>query len=113
MKIKEARPLLEIPDSNFEKAIKAVALLGLVATLAVTAYYWPKLPQQAPHHFGASGRPDAWGHKGLVLILPGISTVLYFILSWQAKRPHRFNYPWLITPENARAQYRWARRSYR
>jgi uncharacterized membrane protein len=89
--------------------METIALVGVVATLALTISFWPALPDRMPHHFDLSGRPDAWSQKVTMLVLPLISAVLYLSLSVLSRSPHHFTYPWPITPENARAQYRWAR----
>ncbi len=109
MKETEKRPVLVIPRSGFEKAMESFALFGVVLTLTLTAWYWNRLPDQIPKHFGASGQPDAWGDKGLLLILPAISVVFYLGLSILSRYPQKFNYLSTITAENAPVQYLQAR----
>jgi uncharacterized membrane protein len=48
-------------------AIRVFALLGITC-VAHALWYYPRLPEQVAHHFGASGQPDAWGSKTQFLI---------------------------------------------
>ena len=71
-----------------------IAVLIILATLAVTAYYYPVLPQKWPSHFDAAGNPDAWTQKGLMtfavvgmqIAMLGIMWICYYFL----EDPQRF-----------------------
>jgi uncharacterized membrane protein len=78
--------------------------------LGVTAWVWPHLPEVIPIHFGATGEPDGWGDRWVILLLPFFGIALFGILRALARVPDSYNYPWAITPENAARQYRLARR---
>lgn len=86
------------------------ALLGLVFLAVWPAIHWSSLPETVPTHFGFDGEPDGWGDKRSIWILPGIALALYLMLTAAMRFPHRFNYLWPITPENAARQYAFARR---
>jgi uncharacterized membrane protein len=103
------RPVLQIPKSSLEIGLEAAAALGMLTMFYVTIKSWPLLPETIPHHFGASGKPDAWGSKWTLWLLPGISLVLYIGLTVLSRYPHIYNYPWPITEKNAAAQYHLAR----
>ncbi len=103
------RPVLQIPKSSLEIGLETAAALGILTMLYVTIKSWPLLPQTIPHHFGVSGRPDAWGGKWTLWLLPGISLVLYVGLTILSRHPHIYNYPWPLTEQNAAAQYHIAR----
>ena len=47
----------------------ALFLLLCVACLAHGLYYYPRLPAEVAHQFGASGQPDAWGSKEHFLVV--------------------------------------------
>lgn len=49
-------------------AITVFVLLS-VACVAHALWYYPRLPEQVAHHFGASGQPDAWGSKAQFLVV--------------------------------------------
>lgn len=42
---------------------------------AYTFYIYPELPETIPTHFGISLKPDAWGPKSSIFILPLIATI--------------------------------------
>ena len=54
---------------NKRSSAIAVFVILCVICLAHAFYYYPRLPDQVAHHFGASGRPDAFGSKMHFLIL--------------------------------------------
>lgn len=103
-----SRPVLQMPKSSLEIGLETAAALGILTMLYVTIKSWPLIPQTIPHHFGASGSPDAWGGKWTLWLLPGISLVLYVGLTILSRYPHIYNYPWPITEKNAAAQYHLA-----
>jgi len=103
------RPVLQIPKSSLEIGLETAAALGLLMMFYVAIKSWPLLPETIPHHFGVSGKPDAWGDKWILWLLPGISLVLYVGLTILSRYPHIYNYPWPITEQNAAAQYHLAR----
>lgn len=78
-----AEPLVAFrpPFTPAQWVMEIIAVLFLIASLAVLAYYWPHLPQTIPTHFGASGKPDNWGPKSDVLILPVAVVGLYLIMT--------------------------------
>jgi uncharacterized membrane protein len=89
--------------------LETAAALGMLTMLYVTIKSWPLLPETIPHHFGVSGKPDAWSGKWILWLLPGISLVLYVGLTILGRYPHVYNYLWPITEKNAAAQYHLAR----
>ncbi len=98
------------PIRRRELLCEVPALLGLVFLIVWPAIHWTNLPETVPTHFGFNGEPDGWGHKRSIWVLPGIALALYLLLTAAMKFPHRFNYLWPITPENAARQYALARR---
>ena len=94
-----------------DRALQAGASLGLIVSGALLVRYWPHLPESVPIHFDLSGAPDAWGGKGWLLSLPLVSLALYAGMTVLERFPHRFNYLWRITPDNAGRQYAIARRA--
>jgi uncharacterized membrane protein len=96
--------------STSEKALEAIAAIGLLGLLAVVAWYWVDLPARVPMHFNAAGQADRWGSKRELLFVPVIAVVIYLLLSVLGRFPQLYNYPWPITEANAAEQYRLARR---
>jgi uncharacterized membrane protein len=95
---------------------RALDWLGIVAVLSVwilTAFIYADLPQILPIHYNILGNPDGYGTKTHVLALPIVSTLLYVGLSILNGYPHIFNYPVLITENNASYHYTLATRFIR
>lgn len=103
------RPRLELERTPRERGLRLLAWTGLLVELLVLLVYWPELPEHVPRHFGLGGEADAWGGGVWLLPVPAVSLGLLLLLGWLERFPHLFNYPWEITPENARRQYRLAR----
>ena len=80
--------------------------LGLLWTYVLKSYF--QLPDQIPTHFNFSGAPDGFSSRHMILLLPGLATLLFILLTLINRRPERFNYPITITPENAAYQYQLA-----
>lgn len=102
------RPRLDLEPTSLERVLNMAAWLGVGMTLLMVFSYWPELPGRVPQHFNAGGEVDAWGPRVLLLMLPSMSLVLVAGLSWLTRFPHLYNFPWPITEENARRQYRLA-----
>lgn len=105
----EKRPVLSLPLSPVEIAFEALAFAGLLCFAYLLWHYWPLLPEIIPTHFGIGGQPDGWGSKRGLIIDIVVIVMLYVSLSLVTRIPHKMNYPWPITEENAAWQYRIAR----
>ncbi len=103
------RPRIRPPRSTAEVVFTSLALLGMLALLAITAYWWPTLPATIPTHFGFDGTPNAYGSRNTVWLLPGILLFLIVFMAVLSRFPWAFNFPVRITQENAARQYRRGR----
>ena len=103
------RPQLRLKLRPLERLIDAVALLAVASTIGMVMIAWPGLPDRIAHHFDFAGNPDAWGSRGVLAFLPAISAAMYALLTFVSRSPHRFNYAWAITEQNAERQYRIGR----
>lgn len=103
------RPVLDIPRTPLETLLEVLAAVGIVATIAMTVWGWSHLPAIIPTHYDVAGRPNSYGGKGSLLTLPILSICLAILLTFVSRFPHRYNYPWQITAENAPRQYYLAR----
>jgi uncharacterized membrane protein len=55
--------------------------IGLIVTMfVVTSLHYPYLPERVPIHFGITGRPDNWGPKWMIWLMPVLSLVLCGVL---------------------------------
>jgi uncharacterized membrane protein len=106
----EKRPVLDIPLSSMEIIIEITAVLGMFFSIYIIIQSWAILPNTIPTHFGPSGKPDGWGGKESLLLLPGLGILLIYVPMTILNRfPHIFNYLRPITEQNARVQYYYAR----
>lgn len=101
----QPRPILRFPLSWVDILLELGAISGLLCCVVIAFLVWPDLRDRVPIHFGISGKPDAWGAKVIILILPVVAFILNTVFIIISRYPHTFNYPVKITPENARKQY--------
>ena len=81
---------------------------GLVAVLAMWIFLiatYSGLPDMIPTHYNGSGQVDNFGGKSSILMLPVIATAVYAGMTILCRFPHVFNYPVIITENNAFFQY--------
>jgi hypothetical protein len=109
MRSRGEQPVLEPPPFPGEQELEAVAWGGLALAWLLVGLYWSSLPEQIPTHFDLWGRPNHWGSKVFIFLFPGLGLFHYVLFTLIQRHPHRFNYPWPITPENAVRQYRLGR----
>jgi uncharacterized membrane protein len=109
----EARPKLKIELSKTDRLLEWTSLLLLAVLWTGTIAFFSKLPDQIPSHFDAAGQADDFSHKKSIFVLPIISTVLYAGMTILNRYPHIFNYPTIVTAENARRLYTSATRLVR
>lgn len=106
---KRDRPVLDLTPSLADQMLDVASALIVVFTVAMVAMTWGRIPEQIPTHFGIGGQPDDWGPRWLVALGPILAIGFYIAFGILYKYPHRFNYAWPITAENAERQYRLAR----
>jgi len=93
---------------GFRSVVEILAFAGLVLQALVVAGTWNSLPELIPVHFDLSGSADRWGDRTDLLLLLTLSAALYAGLTWMQQYPHKFNYPWKITPKTETRHYRLA-----
>lgn len=107
--MKYRQPVVHLPYTPFERIADALSVALALISLLLAISKYPELPAQIPGHFNASGEVDGYSSRGTIFILPVLSLVMavgFIILS---RFPHRFNFPYQITEENAPFEYRKAR----
>jgi len=95
--------------SVFGSVIEILAFVGLLLHALIILGMWNFLPETIPVHFDFAGQANSWGDRSDLLLLFGLSILIYAGLSWLGRYPHKFNYPWKITLDNAERQYHLAR----
>jgi len=103
--IKRSKP------GRFDIFIEIIAIIGLIALIVISIFYYSDLPDLIPRHFGISGETDAYGSKGIIWSLPVTGLLLYLLLTLINKFPHLFNYPVKVTEANAGKLYGYAIRA--
>ena len=107
------RPIINIPKSTFDYVLDWVIIACQILLVVIPIYYYSKLPEKIPTHFGLSGEPDSYGSKITIIILPLIALLTSYLLSYLVKIPHKYNYPVKINERNAFIQYSIATRMMR
>lgn len=107
------RPRIKIEKNLVDIATEIIGILGLILLIGLPLYYFDKLPETIPRHFGANGQPDGFSGKGIIWTLPIIGIVMYIGIFWLNKYPHIFNYPQQVTKENAERLYKIVTRMIR
>ena len=76
--------------------LEAIALLLVLFTFGVVAVHYNGLPDSVPRHYGFSGRPDAYGPKSMMWLLPCVSALLYALTSFCQRYPKLINLPFQV-----------------
>lgn len=101
----ERRPHIRPPRTRAETGFEALAVVGLLTLLVITAFWWARLPEIIPTHFDAAGHPNAYGAKASFFLLPGVLAFVLALFAVLSRFPWLYNYPVRITDENAARQY--------
>lgn len=109
----EERPHINLKLRPADVLLEMLGSLAILAVWGLVISNYSSLPDSIPTHFNAAGEPDDFGGKASLLVLPIISTILFFGLTFLNNFPEIFNYPVDITLENAPAQYKNIQRMIR
>jgi len=101
----ETRPTLKIKLTALDKAFELISIVALCFIWVLAIYYYFVLPNTIPVHINASGKPDGYGSKGAIFILPISGLFIFILMTLINKFPQLFNYPVKITAANAAKQY--------
>ncbi len=112
-KTRQTQPKIRLELTWADRMVEALCALLALLLVGISLAYYPSLPKQIPQHYNAAGEVDIYGPKYLLLVIVGLGLLLYGLVSFLNQRPHWFNYPVAITPENAERQYALATRLLR
>ena len=102
------RPKLNLKITLLEVFLNSLAIAVFIGSTVYLISSWTTLPSEVPTHFNGVGEVDGSGSKGVLIILPVISLIMWVGMTILEKFPHMYNYP--KSPEgNERAQYLNAR----
>lgn len=85
------------------RSLETVAFLVLawLIWMTYTALTGPgSLPSRIPTHFDAAGNANGWGPPSVLLLLPGVVTGVYLLLTVVSRFPSSFHYSVRVTEEN-------------
>lgn len=100
------RPKIKIEPTKQDRIISIITLILFVASIAFTFYLYSIAPPIVAMHYDLNGKPDAYGDKASLFILPAIACFVFFILNTLMKYPEIYNYPKDLSEENAPQMYR-------
>ncbi len=67
-------------EMNSNRLALATLIGLLVVAYGQALYFYPRLPDTIAHHFGLSGRADAWGSKTAFVLIDMAFTTLFAIV---------------------------------
>lgn len=83
------------------EVLSFILLIGMFAMLAI---HWSQFPERVPAHFGISGEPNGFHGKGFLLILPGIATLVWIVLTIAERHQSLINIPFAIDRDSPAVQ---------
>ena len=110
---KESRPKIKIAKTKIDYFLEIAAFILILLLWIKVIRAYSALPEIVPKHYGFSGKPDAYGSKINIFLLPSVGTVLFILLYVLAYFPHAFNYPLKLTEKNVVTVYKSATRFIR
>ncbi|MBN1435265.1 DUF1648 domain-containing protein [Candidatus Fermentibacterales bacterium] len=105
---KKDRPRIVLQAQGLDRTLLLLSTAAAVAVTLRVALAWQDLPETIALHFDLQGRPDGFGSRGIILLMPAMAWLMNIMLTVVQRFPHIFNYAWPITRANARAQYELA-----
>jgi uncharacterized membrane protein len=105
----EKRPDIKPAWSLVEKLLQAVCAIILAVHIILLIKVWNILPSSMPTHFDFFGKPDGYGSKNTMLMLPIMSSGLYAMLTILERFPKIYNYSVDINELNAAFMYQTGR----
>ncbi|GCD77022.1 MAG: DUF1648 domain-containing protein [Thermaurantimonas sp.] len=107
------RPKISLHYKWLDYLLEVVSFLVLVSIIGLFFCRYQDLPDEIPLHYDLSGKADRFGSKREVWLLLLVTILIYLSLTFLKKFPHIFNYPIVITSNNASYQYTLAVRMLR
>lgn len=84
------------------KVLFITAIILALASWGIAIYYWNKLPNIIPIHFGISGKADGWAEKSIfyVFLMPCLQSIMLAAFIFLHYKPQYSDIPttmWLMT----------------
>jgi uncharacterized membrane protein len=87
--------------------IEAICIILLIVHFGLIFNMYDLLPDKIITHYNIKGIPDGYGDKSSILMLPGISLVMYVVMTLLSRWPEKLNYPVPLTEENKPQLFRY------
>ncbi len=98
---RKENPNLDIPLSEQEIWLVRMIISAIVGSFLIIAINYMQIPESVPIHFNGAGKPDAWGPKAMLWILPVIMGLVIFLLLRVSRKPAKLNFPYEVPAEKA------------
>ena len=99
------RPKISIPYTYFDLIVEIAGLAAILSMWIVFIVTYSGLPDLIPTNYNFSGQAYNFGDKSFIIKFPVIATVLFVGMTILSRFPRIFNYPVVITENNAFFQY--------
>lgn len=107
---KEGRGDIMAKNKGWTKVLTFFAFIVLGYHIVHLILLWPSIPGRIAIHF-TNGEPDNWGSKYVLLIMPVIGLVSWWLVGKLTKHPKKFNYI-NLTEKNRDKQYKMSRKIF-
>lgn len=102
------KELFKMKFSSFHWTLEIISILVILSVSAYIVINWSIIPKTIPVHFNLKGEPDNYGGKWTLILLPSLFLVIYSSMSLIGRYPHIYNYPFKLTVNNYKEQFRLA-----
>ncbi len=100
------RPKLVIKPTTRDKFIQLFSYLFLLASYIMAFWIYSTSPEKIPYHFNTNGLPDIMETKRYIFAIPLMATLVFLLLNFLFKRPHKYNYSQELNEDNVEENYR-------
>ena len=102
---RHATPCDATPRSIADWMLEGVSAAALLVAIGDVAFHWSMLPERIPVHFGATGSPNAWGNKSMLLLLLGTTVVMALLLTVAETYQRLINIPMKIDRDSPEVRH--------
>ncbi len=100
------RPKLVIKPTTRDKIIQLSSYLFLLVSYIMAIWIYSTSPEKIPYHFNTNGFPDIMESKNYIFIIPILATLVFLLINFLFKRPHKYNYSQELNEDNVEENYR-------
>ena len=97
------------PPSLYQRIAGILSTVLLLGSIVYILILWHKLPEQIPTHYNMAGEIDAYGGRGILLLMPIIGLVMNLTLAIVGRFPQSWNTGVRVTVLNRTRGYRLVR----